>query len=300
MAKHDVKMERLQEWNVYRDDTAETAAAKIYNHAESFSMRARDWYWASIASKRTMSLAIRAVSFFLLLSGAVLPILAGLGGNADDRLLSTQLGVAALVFAGLIHNGDRVFGWSSGWLRYMTTVTAMEAVTRTFELEWAKYIINKGAPLDENDKRPMFELATQMEQAIAKLQSDETDKWVAEFNGGLAVLNDLIKSQRESAERTAEAARATVTARDEAAASREKAKGPGSIELTVVQKAPLDLKIGLDDEQETEFSGGIWAKRDVAPGHHTVQVRTMPGAKTYQKIAEVPPGGVARLELSIP
>jgi hypothetical protein len=103
----------------------------------------------------------------------------------------------------------------------------MESLTHKFELDWANYMINKVEPLNNNDKRPLFDMAKRMEENITKLQSDETDKWCAEFNSSLAMLNDLIKSQRTSAENTAEIARAALVAQE---AARKKAQKSGGHE----------------------------------------------------------------------
>jgi hypothetical protein len=63
---------------------------------------------------------------FFFLVGITLPLLAALGDVPKDKLFLTQLSVASLVLAGLVQFADRVFGWSSGWMRYMSLVTAME------------------------------------------------------------------------------------------------------------------------------------------------------------------------------
>ena len=140
--KKDVKVDRLGGWDDYAEKNAAEALPQIYNRVEASSKAARDWYWDSIASKRNASLAVRLLSFLLLVLGAALPILAGIYGEPQTRLLFTQLGVAALAIAGLSQAADRIFGWSSGWLRYMTTATAMENVTRRFELDWVGPEVN--------------------------------------------------------------------------------------------------------------------------------------------------------------
>ncbi len=294
MKKADVKIEELSPWDEYANAGPDKALPEIYEHAKEASRVAREWYWTSIRAKRTMSLVVRLLSFLLLICGAVLPILAGLSSDVTTRLYFTQFGVVALAVAGLFQAADRVFGWSSGWLRYMTTVTAMEATTREFELGWANYMINKARPMGDDDKRPLFEMAKRLEDDIRKLQSDETEKWCAEFNSSLALLNDLIRSQRESAERTAEAARSV-------AAAREKAQQPGGIELTIVHKAdPVPVKVNVDGSGEESFTGTIWSKVQVTPGLHTVQVTTdAPAEQRIQKIAEVPAGGIARVEVRL-
>ena len=66
-------------------------------------------------------------------------------------------------------------------------------------IDWVK-------KLTDNDKRILFQSAKRLEEDISKMRSDETEKWVAEFNTSLALLSDLIKSQRESSEKAVEAA----------------------------------------------------------------------------------------------
>jgi hypothetical protein len=210
LAKGNVRTGGLLTWNEYKDKPPEQSFVSIYSHARDISKAGCDWYWQSIRIKRASSLLIISVSLALLVLGTLLPILAGLGDRPDVRLQYTQLGVAALACAGLLQVADRVFGWSSGWLRYITTVTTMENRTRRFELEWSSYIIEKGGELGNGDIRLLFGLAKQFEDDIAGMQSDETAKWVTEFSSSVTVLGDLIKTQREAGEKDVEAARAAM------------------------------------------------------------------------------------------
>jgi low affinity Fe/Cu permease len=300
--KQDIKVEELGAWDNYANASASKALPAIYEHAKNASSVARTWYWKSIRSKRIASQLIRAASFVLLLFGAVLPILAGLSDDVDQRLACTQLGVAALAIAGLLQAGDRIFGWSSGWLRYITTVTAMEAATRKFELDWANYMISKPGALIDDDKRQLFEMAQQLEDEIGKLQSDETNKWVSEFNSSLAMLNDLIRSQRESAEKAAEAAQSAVVAKESAAAAKEKAQKLGGIQLSLLHKAaPVAVSVGLDSGNAETFTGTAWSRLQVTPGLHTVHVTTtVPTVQTIQQIVDVLSGEIAHTEVKLP
>jgi hypothetical protein len=297
--KADVKIGSLGDWKKYANAPVETAPGEFYRHAESASAAARQWYWDSIRSKRMASQAVRSAAFVLLVLGALLPIVSGFNDDPSWRLRCTQAGVVFLAFAGLVQAADKIFGWSSGWLRYMTTVTTMETITRKFELDWANYMISRPGSLTEDDKRPLFELAKQLEDAISKLQTEETDKWVADFNSSLALLNDLIKTQRESAEKTVEAARSAVAAKESAAAVREKSEQPGGIEVSILHKAdPIPVDVSVDSDAAQTFTGRVWVKLQVTPGQHIVRV-TSPAFGTVQKIAEVPPAGVARVEVKL-
>jgi len=70
---------------------------------------------------------------------------------------------------------------------------------------------NRTGALGEADTRQLFDQQSDLRH-IVKLQSDETDKWVTEFNSGIALLGDMIKSPARVWEKAVEAARASVAA----------------------------------------------------------------------------------------
>jgi hypothetical protein len=296
--KEDVRVATLLEWDRYKGRAPDEALKAIYHHAESASKACCGWYWRSIRSKRISSLFVLAFTLALLIVGTVLPILAALREGPGDRLLFTQIGVAALAFAGLLQVSDRTFGWSSGWLRYITTVTAMEDLTRKFELEWASYILEKGSNIGAADTKALFDLAKRFEDDVAKLQSDETSKWVTEFSSSVALLGELIKSQRESGEKTVEAARAV---QEKAAQESERARKQGAVQLRIVHKAaPVAVNIAIDAEAAQQFVGSSWVKSNLEPGQHTVTVVTTDATpQTIQQIVDVPPGGIATAEVKL-
>ncbi len=301
MATADITTTTLLAWDKYKDKPVDDALQSIYERASGTSRTVCAWYWDSIKTKRKTSLGVRLITFALVIFGTVLPILAGLMGDTEVRLQFTQCGVAALALGGLLQVADRVFGWSSGWLRYITTVTAMENLTRKFELDWAGYILNRAGALNESDARQLFDLAKRFEDSIVKLQIDETDKWVTEFNSGIALLGDLIKSQRESGEKAIEAARAAVAAQQSAVGASEKVKQNGALELTLVHPAEVrPVNVAIDDEPQKEFTGTVWSCLNLSPGQHTISVVTSGAVpQTIKKVVEIPSGGVASVEVKL-
>jgi hypothetical protein len=296
----DVKSEGLEAWNHYECADAKVACERMYARVDRLSKLARNWYWASIKSKRSASFMVRIASFTLLIAGAVLPVTAAMAADVDGRLMLTQLGIVCLAVAGLLQAGDKVFGWSSGWLRYMTTVTAMESTARDFELNWASYILNREGELASNDKIQLFALAKQFESDISRLQGEETDKWVGEFNSSLGLLNELIRSQRDSAEQTAQAARAAVNERNAAALKHSDATAAGGIEVTIKRAVnTATLRISLDGKAAEEFQGSVRSYINVHPGLHKIEVTDEPRSVVVQRIATVPPGGIAALEVNV-
>ena len=292
--KTDVKSQ-LGEWNDYAQKPPDEAASMIYTRVKEATARSRGWYWTSIATKRQWSRRVRGVSVILLIMGALLPIMAGIDSNTETSLLLTQLGVAALAAAGLVAASDKIFGWSSGWMRYVTTATAMENATRAFELDWADVLLKAPGGLTTETVEKLFALGRRCEETVAQLQTEETDQWVAEFNSGMALLGELIKSQREVAERRVEEARTRLT-------SGEADGTPGGIQVKIVHKAaPVPLRITLDSEAAEEFTGTVWVKQDVSPGLHRIRTQTVNApVVAVDALVTVPQGGTGHAEISLP
>jgi conflict system pore-forming effector with SLATT domain len=293
MTKPDISTKQLAPWDEYKNKNPDEALASIHKHVEATSLMMCKWYWTSIRTKRLTSLAARWFAFGLFVGGTVLPICAALQDAPKDRLLFTQWAVALLAVAGPAQLADRVFGWSSGWIRYITTVTTMENLTRAFQLEWAKYILSK-TPLDASDVKVLFELAKGLEQELTKLQADETTKWVAEFNTGTSLLESMIKSQREEADKKLDAIRTSLS-------TQEKANLPGAIEVTLTHESGIKpVLISLDKEGPVKFVGPVWSMQDIPPGQHTLSIQTESNPpQTTMKVIEVAPGGVARVEVKV-
>lgn len=266
MTATDVSHTNLLPWNQYQDQQPADALKTIYEHANATCAAIRGWYWSSIAVKRRISWWVRGATFLLLIVGSLLPVAAGFSDASALRLQCTQSGVVALALAGLLQGADRIFGWSSGWLRYITTVVAIESRSRRFELEWAGYLLARHGALDDADVRNLFELARQYEDDTVRLQAEETSKWAAEFSTSMAALGDAIRAQRDASDKSLETVRLSVAA----------GRASGAIELSLSHKdgQVQTVDIGLDDEAPQPFTGTIWSCVNVTPGHHRLRLAT--------------------------
>lgn len=302
MAKQDISTKELSKWDNYKDRKPEETLPSIYAHIETTSLEMCSWYWTSIRTKRTTSLVARFAAFLLLVLGTTLPIFAAIQVEAKDKLLFTQWAVALLAIAGLTQVADKVFGWSSGWMRYITTVTTMENLTRAFQMEWAKYLVSKnGAPLETSDAKALFDLAQALEQELTKLQAEETTKWVAEFNTGISLLDTLIKTQREEIDKKLEAIRTGLTAQETSVKAEEKGRLPGSLEVTIAHKGePKRIKITLDKQEPVDFLGYVWAKLDVPVGRHLLKIHTSSEPQhAIERVIEIKPDSTTREQINI-
>jgi hypothetical protein len=311
MPKADITIsaEPTLTWDRYSGQDPKFALEQLYQDTLNISKQKRDWYWTSIKTKRWTSLVIRWVAFLLLVVGTALPILAGLSDEAASRLLCTQIAVAMLAIAGLLQIADKIFGWSSGWMRYVTTVTAMESATNIFHIEWAKHVC-KPDPCGPSDLQPLFAISEALERELIKLQTEETNRWVTEFNAGLSLLDAAIKAQREETQKQIESLRTTVSSAQEAARAEEKAKAdaaaaaakakqPGAIDIALKFKSTVrPVSVSLDDGAPQEFVGVSWSIGSVAPGLHTIEVKTLTDPKeTSRNSVSVDPGKAVKLNV---
>ncbi len=311
-SKPDLKQESSLVWNRYNGKTPDLALEEIYKDAHALSKDKRSWYWRSIKDKRWISLTSRVTTFGLLLFGTALPLLAGLSDNPGTRLLCTQIAITLLAAAGLFQLADKIFGWSTGWMRYVTTVTAMESATTSFDIEWAKHLLSKISPPDNADVQALFTIAETFERELDKLQSEETKGWIAEFNAGLSLLDSAIKSQREDTQKQLDslnttvanavaAAKADAKVKADAEAAALKAKEPGAIDLCLTFKSdPKRVEISLDGATQEKIIGTSWSKVGIAPGLHTVAVRTLsePIERATSSVL-VKPNEIAKMELKL-
>jgi len=269
----------------------------IYDHTVAYSHTCRGWYWKSIRNKRLISLIARLSTFLLAGFGVAAPLIAAVWSEASDKLLWSQLAVIALAVAGVMQLADRVFGWSSGWLRYISTVTAMENLTRQFQLEWAVFVVNLEKPVTNAEIRPLFEIAQRFQHQLGDLQANETDGWIAEFNTGRAALGEFIKASREAADKSAAEARSALQALNQVSTL-------GSIELTVTtSRQPLpSVQVALDGGHAEVCKGLTWARVKVDPGHHQILIQASHDNVVISeaiRIIEIPAGGVARLTVPL-
>jgi hypothetical protein len=280
-------------WSDIADKPAPEALAHIYAEAIAFSFDQRQWYWNHIARKRARGASARGFSYLFAACGIVAPLVAALFRDADHRLLLTQISLGALALAGLAQLADKVAGWSSGWLRYITTVTAMEKLTLQFELDWVGLLL---ATPDNYDVKTFFAMAKQLEIEIEKRRSEETDGWVAEFNSGMAALNEMIKFQKDATEKAATAAQ---TARDTA----EQGQQTGALELCLTRgdKVVDPISLSIDDGTAITINGLSWAVPNLAPGIHIVAVASGAAAARTElrRAIEIKANAVAKLDVSL-
>jgi hypothetical protein len=176
------------------------ATAYLLALRRSVEERARDaiaWYLRYKTPVAHWSKALRLGAIVLATAGAVLPLVGTTPlGDLIQGASAGEYGYVLLALAGALVVGDRVFGLSSRWMRYMVTAMALQRRLAQFEMDWAGWWLELGGqqPNPEQQARAIA-LLRDFRLAVVTEVEDETRVWVAEFESGLAQLERMTRQE---------------------------------------------------------------------------------------------------------
>jgi hypothetical protein len=250
---------------------AAEAIHTLFEHTNAGAQSAAAWYEARKRRKAAGSSALRwlAIVFFVL--GGLAPIIAGLLPDGW-KLMTTQAGYLVLGLAAGFLAFDRFFGLSSGWIRYMTTLAAIERLRADFAFDWTARL--QGTAIDEAAKLSFLERAQTFRRAVLDLVDKETAAWVAEFQTSLADLEKAVQAQRQAAETNAKAA----TSGAEAAVA---ARRPGAVNVNIAGDPEGATEVLLDGTRVKETTAKTVPLTNILPGQHTIEAQ---GMKAGQRV----------------
>lgn len=260
-------------WELYKNCPPTDRPKAIFDSAKYSFTAKRTWYWANIAKKKINSTYSRIAALIFLGAGTILQIMANTVGSSDNRLTASQLGLAAFGVAGLLQLSDKAFGWSTGWMRYISTVLSMETAYLNFEFEWARTTITTNNPAADENIQKYINLAENLEETLTRLQADETKNWIAEFNSSIGIIDTAIKSQREEIQHQFNTLKAEV----ENSKKNQKPTNPdtpGSINISITfTENNRSFSIYLDDNETIlNTKSKAISLNNIKPGIHKIKL----------------------------
>ena len=255
--------------------------AKLFANVENNAAASMAWYARRKFGEAIASRCLRTLAILLGIVGGLTPIVVGIYPQAWIG----QLGYALLALAAGAIAADRYLGISSGWIRYVTAMLAIQRALADFRLDWSGLLISvsdgaAGAAALER----FLELVRQSQHEVLKVVKEETQAWVAEFQSSLADLEKTLAAQKDAARANAEAA-------ERAAALPQ----TGAIAIKLSAMPSGETEVVIDGQRVGSFLGQPFGKTDITPGLHVIEVSGTKAAAPFRlsTIVNVKAGEVA-------
>ena len=257
-------------------------------YVESDVEGAIHWYYAKKPWKAWASQLLKFLTLVATGLGGLLPIVSATGifssglPEAQRQLRNlqvNQIGYLCFGLAAAFLAFDKYFGYSTGWMRYITTAMSLETALRNFRLDWARTTSGlAGAPPSGAVLESLLQKIQDFCAAARTLVEKETQAWVMEFQTNLSQLEREAKAAMDSARAAVE------TAQKESKVASDSTR-PGAIDLTVENVLDTDhgYNVAVDDEvQKSSVTSKTCAIMNVAPGLHELAVTaTISGALAH-------------------
>lgn len=173
------------------DPNAEDMQQELENlrtQVEEKAVEMVNWYLRRKNKEAAWSRYLRVIAIIFTTLGTLLPILQGTGKFDFDL---GQFGYVALVFAGAAVASDKYFGFSTAWMRYMTTEMALQRELAAFQMDWVILLNNYQNASEEGKSCLQVEMLERLKtfrlQVFTQVQQ-EMQLWISEFNENLTRL----------------------------------------------------------------------------------------------------------------
>ncbi|MFF2659641.1 SLATT domain-containing protein [Kitasatospora sp. NPDC058032] len=157
---------------------------ELYLWVEAYAVESINWYTKEKVSKARWSKFLRVAAVLSIAGGTVTPVVAvGMGWAGESIWGYGLIGIGACFVA-----MDRVYGYSSAWMRYVSTAMALNRQLVRFQAAWPRIEARFAAdPGQEGFAAAAQELSRFVDE-FALVVENETMMWVAEFQSHLVQL----------------------------------------------------------------------------------------------------------------
>lgn len=248
---------------------------RITNEAES----AINWYLRAKRPKQRWAVLLRFGSIAFGTIAGIIPILAQILAEDGHPRIQPAWASVALGFAAAFVLLDRFFGFSSAWMRYMSTELSIRQLTQEFQVDWesnkATWLGSDPTPEQLRATLASFKaFVTQLNTVIRQ----ETDAWIQEFQSTLKQI-------------------------DEAAKTKAAVSELGGVTIIVTNGDSCDdgWNFSLDSGAPVNRRGRTAALRDLVPGIHIIRMEGVVGGdlKHAEATVSVTSGGSSTAQLTL-
>jgi hypothetical protein len=234
---------------------------KVAGYVTEEAEKAIAWYLDKKTAKAWRAQALRFLAIIATALAGLIPLLAEIYTTDGKPEVAPAWASVALLLAAACVGLDRFFGYSSAWMRFLTTEMQIRYALHAFLLDWeARRAVWEG----EDDPGPE-EVATGLKRCkeflaqVNELLKAEMDTWVAEFSAALTDIDKAAKAQAEVMR-----------------------MGAANVTVTNGEQCAEGWRLSVDDGSEEMHRGTTAALRNLVPGAHTATVRGRIGDKDLQ------------------
>lgn len=270
---------------------------EIYKWAVAQTEAQIRWYRNSRQAKRSGSRMIRGLAIILGALGALAPVISSIVNQSGTNI--TSWGYVFLAAAGACIAGDRLFGLSSGWIRYIQTEFTLQSMLTEFQYEWL--IKSRDTTKTSSELSLMVET---FHKSVQQIVNSETNAWAAEFQSNLSALEKQLNTSAETQKTLSDEKQKE---REKLQEAEQKAKIPGSIQLIVsdaLKFKSVTIKLLQDNQpvREEKLENGKQKLIDaLKPGSYELALTGVKDNKTYRenRVVTVAAATMEKVEMTI-
>jgi len=252
---------------------------KVFKYVSGEAQRAVTWYLSKKKSKRIWARSLRLSAIVATTFAGLIPLLSQIFTSNGIPIISPAWASVALLVAAAHVGLDKFFGFSSAWIRFLTTELQIRSALQEFQLDWEIQKAHlKGTDPNDEQVEGMLSRCKAFLSQINVVLDNEMTAWKQEFQSALKQIDDASKAQ--------------------AAGER---LGGANVVVSNGDACSEGWKLSVDGGSQRLYRGQTAALQDLTPGIHTIRVEGKVGDKAIraENAFRISPGSTARIELEM-
>ncbi len=169
---------------------------ELYAKIVEKGREAMSWYSRQKETNKRWGRRFRVVAILLGSAASITPIIVQLL-PADEyyqrwSVLASVFAVLGATCVGL----DNYSGASSGWMRYVSSYLELNSRLEALQFGWARLAMSTPGLSKDQRLAALLDLLQGFLTSVNDLVKQETQEWMAEFKGNLALLEQRMEAQR--------------------------------------------------------------------------------------------------------
>jgi len=181
------------------EGSAEISLDKLYRFAYDEAKKAEDWYWWKTSQKKRWAMALRVVAILSVTLAGIIPILGPiLTDSTGNPLINPIWSSVAVAFGTAALGLDKYFGYSSGWIRYVTSALSVKGWMIEFKYDWElnrATMLSRDNAYSEQELQAMIAKCSAFALKISNAVQEETKQWAQEFQTSLGTLGEALQQR---------------------------------------------------------------------------------------------------------